>query len=72
MSARVFGDIFISLEEARRNAGLYHESVRGEQTRLIVHGLLHLLGYSDLKAAHKKMMWKRQELILKEFHLDVR
>ena len=41
----VLGDIAISTETARRNAGRYAAAYRPELKRLVVHGVLHILGY---------------------------
>jgi probable rRNA maturation factor len=58
-----FGDIYVCVPVARLNARLYREPDHREITRLIVHGVLHLLGYSDNRPALKNKMWRRQELI---------
>ena len=61
-------DIFISVPVARSNAARYGETVSRELVRLVVHGLLHVLGYSDHKPKLKKMMWKKQEAFVQRFH----
>ena len=43
----VSGDILISVERVRENAKSYNVSFFTEIKRVIVHGLLHLLGYDD-------------------------
>lgn len=60
----VFGDIYISVPVARENARRFEEEAGREVTRLIVHGVLHLLGYTDKKAALRKRMWSRQEALV--------
>ena len=44
-SAPVIGDIYICPEVARRNAAERGASAREEVSRLVVHGVLHVLGY---------------------------
>ena len=62
--AGYLGDIVISYETASRNAQAFNWRVGDELSLLVVHGVLHLLGYDDsTHRAHKKM-WKRQEDIL--------
>jgi probable rRNA maturation factor len=50
------GEIYISLEESGRNSVLYKSTTNEEVIRLITHGVLHLLGYSDKGQKEKKEM----------------
>ena len=62
----VVGDIYIAPDVARANALKHRASVREELTRLIVHGVLHVLGY-DHAADDSRMpspMWARQERLV--------
>ncbi len=45
----ILGDIAISVETARKNAKAYSVSFEQEIKRLIIHGVLHLLGYKHSK-----------------------
>lgn len=56
-----FGDVFIGLGAARRQARALGHSLRRELVTLVVHGVLHLLGHDDLKPAAKKRMFKAQD-----------
>ena len=62
----VIGDIYIAPEVARANARRHDASVREELTRLVVHGLLHVLGYdhSDDDSRVASPMWRRQERLV--------
>ena len=55
------GDIFICPQVGRQNARRYKEPFEKELTRLVVHGTLHLLGYSDSPRKAREKMWARQE-----------
>ena len=44
---RVSGDLFISIDSVRENARFYGVSFEDELDRVMVHGILHLLGYDD-------------------------
>ena len=44
---KVSGDIYISLDRVKDNSELFGYSFLDELLRVIVHGLLHLLGYKD-------------------------
>ncbi|MBR1705617.1 MAG: rRNA maturation RNase YbeY [Bacteroidales bacterium] len=41
------GDLFISVDSVRENASFYGVAFADELDRVIVHGLLHLIGYDD-------------------------
>ena len=44
---RLSGDLFISVDSVRENAAFYGTEFADELNRVIVHGLLHLIGYDD-------------------------
>jgi rRNA maturation RNase YbeY len=50
------GEIYISFEDAIINAKKYKVSLNNELTRLVIHGILHLLGYDDKTPFEKKIM----------------
>ena len=54
------GEIFISIDDANINARKYKVSLSKEFTRLIIHGILHLKGYDDIKK-NDRMKMKRIE-----------
>ncbi|NLW24100.1 MAG: rRNA maturation RNase YbeY [Clostridia bacterium] len=60
----LLGDIVISLETASRQAQEYGHSLEREVAYLMVHGLLHLLGYDHLVEEEKKIMRQREEELL--------
>ena len=43
----VSGDLFISVDSVRENAAFYGVEFADELNRVIVHGILHLIGYDD-------------------------
>ena len=43
----LLADIYISIDRIRENADLFHSSFKQELHRVIFHGILHLIGYSD-------------------------
>jgi rRNA maturation RNase YbeY len=61
------GDIYIAPAVARRNAARYRVGVRAEVARLVVHGLLHVMGrdHPDGEARTRSAMWRRQEELLR-------
>ena len=55
------GDVFISVERAKENAAKFNVSETEEIHRLLVHGLLHLLGYEDKSPESKKKMTELED-----------
>ena len=60
----VLGDIYICLEQAKKQAKEYGHSEIRELCFLSVHGFLHLLGYDHMNEEDEKIMFQKQELIL--------
>ena len=62
----VVGDIYICPSVGRVNATARHEPMRRELTRLVVHGVLHILGHDhpESDARERSPMWRRQEKIV--------
>ncbi len=54
------GEIFISIDDARLNAKKYNVTFNEEIARLIIHGILHILGYDD-QITNEKIIMKRME-----------
>ena len=65
---RQLGEIFVSIPKMQAQASEYGHSETRELAFLVVHGLLHLLGYDHTKGeAEEKEMFEKQELVLNEF-----
>jgi len=56
----ISGDVFISIEQVRLNAKEYTVSVEEEQRRVMIHGVLHLMGYTDASDEEKQIMRKKE------------
>ena len=61
---RIEGEIYISLPRAKENAKIYEEPYEKEVARLIIHGCLHLLGYSDETKNQKQKMTRLENAFL--------
>ncbi len=61
----ILGDIIVSVETASRQAEGEGKPVLDEIGLLIVHGMLHLLGYDHDTVEKEAVMWKRQDEALK-------
>lgn len=67
---KVLGDIYISIDTAKRQAEEYGHSLKREISFLSIHGLLHLLGYDHMNPEDEKVMFGLQELILNEARIE--
>lgn len=61
------GDVVISVPQTRRQAAEQGKDFAGELALLLVHGILHLLGYDHATKAQEKRMFGLQERILRKF-----
>jgi probable rRNA maturation factor len=64
------GDIMISVDKVKQQAIDYEHSEERELGFLIVHGVLHLLGYDHDSEEHEKAMFQIQEQILSSYGLE--
>ena len=61
MGKEVSGDIFISVERVRENAKKFSQSIDNEMNRVMVHGILHFMGFTDKTDAEKTIMRSKEE-----------
>lgn len=66
----ISGDIFISLERVKENAATFSKTVENELHRIMIHGILHLLGYTDKTKADKQEMTRQEDKYLKKREFD--
>jgi probable rRNA maturation factor len=65
--AVLLGDVVISLPQARRQAVQQGKRLSQELALLLVHGILHLLGYDHVTKAQEKKMFGLQDRLLRKF-----
>lgn len=63
-------ELIISTDDAIKNAKIFHVSIHDELMRLVIHGILHLLGYNDETRADKIVMRRKENLLLRKFKLS--
>lgn len=61
------GDLFISVDSVRENSVFFKTEFTDELNRVIVHGLLHLIGYDDHTPEDQKVMREKEN-----YYLDLR
>ena len=60
----ISGDIFISIERVTDNARTLNNDFDEELSRVLVHGILHLMGYNDHTPAEKRNMRAKEDYYL--------
>lgn len=61
------GELYISIDRIRENAVKFNIQRENEKRRVIIHGLLHLLGFNDENREEKKMMTTLENKYLRDF-----
>lgn len=66
----VLGDIVLSLERAQEQSVEFGHSFMREMSYLVIHSVLHLLGYDHMEEQDKHRMRKREEEILSKYKIN--
>jgi probable rRNA maturation factor len=64
--SKIEGDIFISIDRVKENGDALGTK-ETELERVMVHGLLHLLGYRDKKKEDKALMTEKEDFYIKQY-----
>jgi probable rRNA maturation factor len=65
--APLIGEIFICVDEAVAQAKKFKTTWQSEIVRYVIHGILHLLGHDDLRAADRRRMKREENRLLRRF-----
>jgi rRNA maturation RNase YbeY len=65
------GEILISFEEARLNAKKYKTNYSKEISRLVVHGILHLLNFEDNNKKNKAIMKQMEKKLINRYNFTL-
>lgn len=60
----ILSDIYISIDRCRENAKNLNITLTTEIHRIIIHGVLHLLGYKDKNKKDKELMTSKEDYYL--------
>lgn len=69
LGKEIKGNIAISIERVKENAKRYSPSFDDELKRVMVHGLLHLMGYNDSTPDELNLIRAKEEKMLRLFHV---
>lgn len=58
------GDVYISISRVKENADEFKKPFESELSRVMIHGVLHLLGFEDGSDKEKQLMRKKEEASL--------
>ncbi|MFH1282239.1 MAG: rRNA maturation RNase YbeY [bacterium] len=58
------GDVFVSVDQIKANSKRFKNSFYGELVLVVVHGILHAIGFEDSTRQKKTQMFKKQDQIL--------
>ena len=72
LESRYLGDVVISYHRAAAQAEKRGHPVDSELQLLVIHGVLHLLGYDHGSAQDKESMWLKQDQALDELGLEIK
>ncbi len=61
---KISGDIMISVDRVVENSKIYSVDFINELDRVIIHGILHLIGYSDYDYQSKYQMKQKEDYFL--------
>ncbi len=65
-AAVIEGDIYISIPRVKENAKKFSASIQQELSRVLIHGILHLIGYNDQTLNQKKQMKEKEDYYLEK------
>ncbi|MBQ5543973.1 MAG: rRNA maturation RNase YbeY [Mycoplasmataceae bacterium] len=65
----ILGEIYVAYDVALKQAKKYNHSLKREICFLVLHGLLHLIGYDHMNLQDEKKMFGLQELILEKANI---
>ena len=67
----VNGEIYISIDRVKENAGKFKTTFENELHRVMIHGVLHICGYKDKTKVAKELMRKMEDQSLKKLKIII-
>ncbi len=66
---RISGELYISVDRVKENAVIFQQPFKVELVRVILHGVLHLLGYCDTTSDEELIMRNKEDYYLSLFQV---
>ena len=63
----ISSDIMISVERVMENSSIFENSFSDELNRVMIHGILHLIGYNDKTDGEKEIIRKKEDYYVNKF-----
>ena len=63
----ISSDIMISIERVMENSSIFENSFSEEVNRVMIHGILHLIGYNDKTDGEKDIIRKKEDYYVNKF-----
>ena len=65
----ISSDIMISIDRVKENSTTFENSFNEELKRVMIHGILHLIGYNDKSDKEKELMREKENYYLNMFYI---
>ena len=65
------GEVFISVDDARLSTKKYKTTFSNELSRLVIHGMLHLNGFNDIKRSDKLKMKRMEDYLTMKYNFSL-
>ena len=65
----ISSDIMISIDRVKENSTIFENSFNEELKRVMIHGILHLIGYNDKSEEEEELMRKKENFYLNIFYI---
>ena len=65
----ISSDIMISIDRVKENSTIFENSFNEELKRVMIHGILHLIGYNDKTEEEEELMRKKENFYLNMFYI---
>tara|TARA_B110000459_G_scaffold160562_1_gene176358 strand:+ start:57 stop:470 length:414 start_codon:yes stop_codon:yes gene_type:complete len=65
----ISSDIMISIDRVKENSTTFENSFNEELKRVMIHGILHLIGYNDKSDKEKELMREKENFYLNIFYI---